>query len=86
MKYSLVRGPGSNIPMLEALTLEYLSSELLLTLRSGIFVGFKHPPTILKTIVPIFTIACMCILPGVSHMVQLKLFLIRDLTIFSLLK
>ena len=44
-----------------------------LTIRGG---GFKSPPppTISKTIVSIFTISYMCILPGVFGMIQLEFF------------
>ena len=44
-----------------------------LTVRGG--GGFKSPPpTISKTIVSIFTISYMCILPGVLGMFQLEFF------------
>ena len=52
-------------------------------IRSGLFqtandpggVGaLKAPPTISKTIVSIFTISYMCILPGVLGMFQLEFF------------
>ena len=44
-----------------------------LTIRGG-GGGFKSPPTISKTIVSIFTISYMCILPGVLGMFQLEFF------------
>ena len=51
-------------------------------IRSGLFQtandpgggGLKAPPTISKTIVSIFTISYMCIVPGVFGMFQLEFF------------
>ena len=46
-----------------------------LTIRGGGGGGLKAPPpTISKTILSIFTISYLCILPGVLGMFQLKFF------------
>ena len=76
---------GNALPVLEGNSLKFIifMSSDVNPIRSGLFQttndpgggGFKSPPpTISKTILSIFTISYMCLLPGVLGMFQLEFF------------